>query len=334
MGWRDHLQDTTKLDLRVLPWAGGRTLAIGERSWTIHGDLPPEHMWAVFDLRTNGKAYYQCPKGDNMDFKGKLDHVVKGYLVGDRIVPDESRSSPSPEEIGLLAETVFLLDPGLPRFARVAAGRLAEGTQLIFKGQEFPLGPEDDVLQAFYEGRDIDDVKYVTPALEAAFKMEVYQREQARKRREEAERRRREEEERIRKEEERRKLVNKLGDGAGRREMAKVDFEAAARAALTVGGAELLDHRPGPVKGEHVVTFRHLRRRFECVCDGQLRIVDAGICLRAETARDGFRAGTVGDTFFSLESLPSVIKEAETLGRLVVFRHVGDDDVGDDDDDY
>jgi len=29
-----------------------------------------------------------------------------------------------------------------------------------------------------------------------------------------------------------------------------------------------------------------------------------------------------GDTYFTLESLPAVVREAEQRGKLVVFRHV------------
>jgi hypothetical protein len=59
-----------------------------------------------------------------------------------------------------------------------------------------------------------------------------------------------------------------------------------------------------------IVTFRLSARRFECVCDMNLRIVDAGVCL----------AGRENDRLFTLESLPGVILEAQALGVLVVFR--------------
>jgi hypothetical protein len=70
-----------------------------------------------------------------------------------------------------------------------------------------------------------------------------------------------------------------------------------------------------------VVTFRLEGRRFECVCDGTtLRIVDAGICLVDHRTREA------GDTRFTLESLPDVIRQAMRERVLHVFRHVGQDD--------
>jgi hypothetical protein len=151
--------------------------------------------------------------------------------------------------------------------------------------------------------------------------MEVWQRAEAAKRRAELERLRIIEEERRRVEERRRDLAEKLGDAASRRQMALVDFGEAAKAALAVGGAVYLDHRDSYTRGEKVVRFRLLNRRFECVCDLQLRIVDSGICLTEEYGSDDFDRGTKGDTWFHLESLPGVIAEADRLGRLVVFRH-------------
>jgi class 3 adenylate cyclase len=88
------------------------------------------------------------------------------------------------------------------------------------------------------------------------------------------------------------------------------------RAALAVGGAKLLDVRNSHVRGEHIVRYRLDRRRFECVCDERLHIIDSGICLRDE------HTGEQGDRRFTLESLPAVVRQAEREGRLVIFRHV------------
>ena len=63
-------------------------------------------------------------------------------------------------------------------------------------------------------------------------------------------------------------------------------------------------------------------RRFECTCDERtLQIIDAGICLTAHYDDPDFEEGTRGDTFFTLESLPAVIRQAEREHRLVVLRH-------------
>ena len=318
MGWKDLLQATD--ERTTSPWVGGRSLRSGARTWTIDGRLPQEHGW--YSFRLNGrKATVSDPTDPAPEILG---HLVRGYLVGDRIVPDEARVDPDPSKIIRHSEPVALIEPGLDRFVRVIAGRTHEDGPLVYQGQEMPLGPEDQVLKVFLDqGASIDTIPGVPPALDAAFRMEVWQRAEAEKRRLELERMRQEEEERRAREERREQLRKQLGDAAGRRELAKVDFGEAARAALRVGGAEYLDHRTAYRRNEVVVRFRILGRRFECTCDPiTLRIIDAGICLTAHYDDPDFEGGTKGDTWFTLESLPLTILEADREGKLVVFRHV------------
>lgn len=314
MGWRDLLQ--TGDETLVSPWVGGRSLRSGPRTWTIDGRLPREMGWYSFKL--NGRRATLNGSADPAS-EGFRD-VVRGYLVGDRLVPDGARVNPDPTKIAEATETVLLVDRGLDRFVRIAAGRLFDEGPLIFMNQEMPVGPEDAVSNAYLRRLpSVSDIAGVTPALEAAFRMEVWQREEAERRRLELERQRREEEERRQREERREQMARQLGTGTGRREMALVDFAEAARAALRVGGAEYLDHRASYRPGEMVVTFRMLNRAFMCTCDEKtLRIIDAGVCLGHGDER--------GDTRFTLESLPAVINEAHRTHRLVVLRHVGDQD--------
>jgi hypothetical protein len=215
-----------------------------------------------------------------------------------------------------------MLEEGLGRFARVTAGRVYAEGPLIYDGPAMPLGPEDEVRDAFLNRlSSLDGIKGVVPALDAAFRMESWHRADVEFNRAEAERQRREEEARLAAEERRAEFARAVGDGAGRRAMASVDFEAAARAALAVGGAELLDQRRSAVRGEMVVVFKLGDRRFECTCVGAtLRIVDSGICLRDHNT------GEAGDTYFTLESLPGVIRQAERERRLHVYRHVDPED--------
>ncbi len=111
-------------------------------------------------------------------------------------------------------------------------------------------------------------------------------------------------------------IMRQLGDAAGRRAMAALDFPTAAKAALAVGGAEYLDSRPNRLqRGEHVVRYRIAGRRLECVCDDRLRITDAGICLQDHETNEK------GDRYFTLESLPAVVLEAIDGDKLVVWRH-------------
>lgn len=306
MGWRDLLQaDDERL---VAPWVGGRSLQTFERTWRIEGRLPAEMGWHEFKVQAR-KARWSAQADAPVDV---LKDKRRGYLVGDRFVPEgATRVSPDIASLVRDFERVFLIEPGLDRFMRVTAGRFFEDGPLIYEGQEFPLGPEMDVLQAFLnQASNLDDVQGVVPALDVAFRVESW-------RRAEVEKRRREEEERRKKEERRRKLQEAYGDGALRREVAKEDFGQAARAALGVGGATYLDHRKGYGRNEMVVRFRVGQGQYECTCHPQtLRIIDSGICLTDHDTNER------GDTRFTLESLPGVIRQAHGHDRLVVFRHL------------
>ncbi len=319
MGWRDHLQKDEEI---VLPWTGGRSVRTGQREWSVEGRLPAEHGWFRFkslprSVRLLGEA---DPSPDILKWR------VRGFLVGDRVVPDGARVDPDPARIAGFSEPVHLLEPGLERFARVVAGRTFEDGPLVFASPDMPVGPEDEVLRAFQDREaSVDGIRGVTPALDAAFRMESWRRTEADKRRAEIERARLEEEARLAAEERRRALAERLGDAGGRRALAAVDFTEAARAALAVGGAEYLDHRRSVNRREMVVTFRLDGRRFECVCDSAtLRIVDSGICLVDHNTKER------GDDRFTLESLPGVILQSIRERRLHVFRHV---DGGPEDDD-
>lgn len=312
MVWRDLLQAPD--ETIVLPWVGGKSLQTYERTWRLVGRRPPEYGWHTFRLEAR-KATWVEPADTPL---GALKDIQKGYLVGDRLIAQDVAVPTDPAKLVELSERVHIIEPGLDRFVYVSVGRVCEDGALIFQSQEFPLGPEDEVLQAFLdEAKNLDHVQGVAPALVAAFRFEKWQRDEAEKRRREEEKRRREEEERLAREERRRQIREQLGDAAGRRELAAFDFGEAARAALRLGGAEYLDHRQAHRRDEMVVRFRLNRQRFGCTCHARtLRIIDAGICLI------NHNTGEKGDTWLTLEALPGVIREAYGMDRLVVFRHV------------
>jgi len=311
MGWRDLL--TTEEETVTLPWTGGRSLHSEFRVFKLK-TRPREFGWYTFTLE--GKTAKDPQSADPVPelIKGQ----VSGYLVGDRLVPDDTRIDPDPAKIVAYSEKVFALPEELDRFSRVRAGRIYPEGPLIFAEQDFPLGPEDEVMEAYFDQKDeVHTIPGVVPALDAAFRMEKYQREQAELRRQEIARRRAEEAARREKERRRKELMEKLGDGALRREMAHSgDFTEAARAALQVGGAQYLDHRKGRRGNEWIVKYRVDGQRLECVCDTNLQIVDAGICLVDH------HTGEKGDTYFTLESLPAIVRQAVREGKLVVWRHV------------
>lgn len=313
MGWRDLLSRDD--ETIVAPWTGSKSLRVGPRTWLIER-FPPEHGWATFAVRGQ-RASYQAPAEPQA-----LALRCRGYLAGNRLLADNAQLEQDPIALAMRAPVVHLLPEGLPRFSRVTAGCVAEGTPLVYLTTEWPLGPESAVQAAFEERCDLTGIKEVTPALAQAFQLEVWQRADIERRRAAAEARRRQQETARALEEQRAQLQLAVGTSAGRRALAKIDFEAAARAALAISGAELLDHRGAGRPGEHVVRFRFLTRRFECIVDANLQVVDAGVCLTAHDDDEDFAGGTKGDTWFTLESLPGVIREAHAAGKLVVFRHV------------
>lgn len=308
MSWRDLL--APEGETIVCPWVGGRSLWLADRGWRLKGDLPSAPGWYRFRL-----------SGRNAELVGEagaepdaLVSVVVGYLVGHRLVADHVHVDPDPAAIAEVCERVYLLDPALDRFARISAGRPAVGGPLVFREEEMPLGPEDDVLSAYLGARPtLDGIRGVCPALDAAFRIESWRREEANRRREALAQQRREAEAEARRQE----ILQDLGDGASRRALASRDFADAATAALAVGGATYLDDRRAPQAGERVVRFLLDGQRYECVCDQRtLRIIDAGICLTDHETDER------GDDRFTLESLPGVIRQADREGALVVFRHV------------
>lgn len=313
MSWRDLLQTTA--EIVRLPWVGGRALRTWHRSFQLEGPLPREVGWHAFRVVKARVLRHDGP-AELRDWP--LHKSFVGYLVGDRLVQDGVRVETDPAGLIGLSERVHLIEPGLGRFVRVSACRLHEGGPLIFAFQEMPLGPEESVLQAYLDRRPaVDDIPGVVPALDVAFRFETWRRaELERVRREEQARQEREAAERAL-QEKRAQLLERMGTGEGRREMALVDFAQAAQAALAVGNAEFLDHRPSYNRGEVVVQFRLDRQRYECTCNSKtLRIIDAGICLQDHVT------GEKGDARFTLESLPGVIREAIARNKLVVWRHV------------
>jgi len=313
VGWRDLLQQD---EVITVPWTGGRTVRRGPRTFQVQGDLPPEHGFHEFTVSGGRRATWKGPSPLAADqWFDERAPSIRGYLLGDRLAPDDVAVVPDLARLIDQTELVHLVEPGLDRYARIAASRADDGS-LIYVRQEFPLGPEDQVRAAFLDRKpSVDHVPGVTPALDLLFRLESWQRDEVARRRAELERLRLQ-----RDEEERQAQIREQFRRQDRRQLARRSFEDAARAALAVTGAELLDQRAAFRRGEHVVQFRFRGRRFECVADDDLRIVDSGICLVDH------QTGEKGDTRFTLESLPGVISEAMDQGVLVVFRHVGADD--------
>jgi hypothetical protein len=340
MGWADLLQTDETV---VAPWLGGRGVVSGLRRWTLDGPLPPEHGWYSFHVSGGRKAKTGAPALADSELFAKSERV-SGYLIGNRLLADDVTLELDSARIIEHSRVVYLLEPGLDRFARVLAA--VHDQRLVYLQPEFPLGPEGDVLDAFEDRKpSIDHIPGVTPALHMVYRWYSWWRdEQERQARAEEQRQRREEEqarlreEQARRREEQARLREERAQAAEREHAAAQalarrrelevrgrrrrrasnrgdDNEHEARRVLAEAGAELLDWTQGRQANQAVVSFRFHGRRFRSVVRVPgLRIVEAGICLT--DARSGER----GDDRFTLASLPAVIAQAERQDQLVILR--------------
>jgi len=304
----------------TLPWAGGKNVYTLDRSYTIKGRRPPEHGWYTFIVTGGRNVKIRDPEPAPIEpFFATKKEERHGYVVGDRFIQDGAHVDPDPKKLIAQTKQVFCVERGLDRFARATVFEDREG-RLIFLRQEWPEGSEVDVLAAYQDRKDsVQDISGVTPALDLAFQWISWGREMAEEAAREAARQAELLRQQMEKEERIAQAMRDAGTGAGRRELAKHDFPTAARLALRMSNAEYLDSREGFDKGTMVVDYRYRNRRLQCVCNRlTLQIIDAGVCL------DNHH-GEKGDTYFTLESLPTVIGQAMDEHKLVVWRHVGDD---------
>jgi len=314
MSWKELLSKTKQ---EVLPWFGLSTIHNAYRSWTLVGDSPLEHGWYKFDVTAGRAATLASPEPQpgNLEWADG-QQKIKGYVVGGRFIPDGRRVITDPSKLVQQTQPLYCIEPGLERFARATAV-LDRHTYLVFMQQEFPEAADEEVTIAYRERRSsLKGIKGVTPALDLAFRWMTHQRNVVEERRRQLELLREEEEKKIAEAERYQKLLKESGSAVGRRAIAEQDFETAAREALNISGATLLDARPSKNRGEMVVQYRFDHRGLECVVDAKtLRVIDAGICLTDEYT------GEKGDARFTLESLPGVVREAIRAGSLVVWRH-------------
>jgi hypothetical protein len=319
MGWQELL---SQKEIVTVPWTGGRSLTHGARHWSIKGRMPTEHGWHEFEVDGSRKARWKGAGEQDFAFdEGRK--TVTGYLVGNYLLPDGVSVVLDPNTVTDQGVELHLISEDLDRFSRVV-GVKAENGDCIFLREEFPLGPEDQVRAIFQDrGDSVVKIPELTPSLDLAFRWETLLRLNREEARRAAEAARIAAEAAAVAEARRAELAERLGTGAGRRALAQVDFEAAASAALATANATLLDHRRVRGRDEWVVKFRFMDRRFECTCDTNLQIIDSGICLTDHNT------GERGDTYFTLESLPTVMAQAINEHRLHIYRHVGDYDYED-----
>jgi|SRR5215217_685973 len=337
----DYRKFLGKVESAVLPYLGGGTVDTASRRLRVTAPVAPG--WWRFEVKGR-EATAREPAGPE-----GLDRLprVRGHIWGSRLVRE-----------GAVAEPLELMPEEEPSvLAPVSARRWHDGS-LLFDGVDFEGEAEDQARRALEEGQPLSSVKGVSAPLRAAFgyallgsaartlgirfapaetrgqvlrvaeqgraeaesclralvaEREAHQRAlaarllaasvqaQATQTAEAARARAVEFAERAR-----RHL-----DGAGARHGrgAPVGDHSRAEVALQGAGARLLNHRR--MAGNQLeVTFAFMGERFISVVDaGTLQVLDAGVCL----------AGA--DSEVTLESLPSVIREAIETDVLVITRH-------------
>ena len=213
---------------RSLLWLGGAVLYAPERRYRVVGNTPATHGWWTFKVG-GGRFATLLGAGPSDPAFERVGPHRQGWLVGDRLILDDARVEPDGD---LFTQTrhVHLVEPGLARFERVAVVELPEG-MLVYLWPLLPLGPESAVEVAYVERLEtVDGIRGVPPGLDLAFRFVSQERAWLEARREVL---------RVAREAQARHeaAVQQIGTGAGRRALAATDFQAAAQAALAVGGA-------------------------------------------------------------------------------------------------
>ena len=296
----------------VLPYLGGARVAGDGRRWRVRTPVAPG--WWSFEL--SGRVARPVTPATAPDLSRLA--AFRGHLVGGWIFAG-----------GDHIEAVLLVPEDEPPPLAPAIARRWHDASLVFDALDFETEAEDLVRRALEDERSIEQIAGVGASLRAAFAFALVER-LARRRRlrvsprelkgrwldvarrgpaaagellDEIDQRRR----RVGLQ----TVVARVVDGARRAEelWERWPSERRAEAALEAAGGTLLAlRRQGETQIE--VTFRFLGERFISIVDAQtLQVHDAGICL------DG------ADREITLESLPSVIREAIETGELVITRH-------------
>ncbi|HEX8819648.1 MAG TPA: hypothetical protein VF794_06995 [Archangium sp.] len=301
----DYRKFLGKVESEVLPYFGGASVDAASRRLRV--STPPAPGWWRFDVQGRTATAREPAEPTGLDGLP----LVRGHLWGTRLVRE-----------GAVAEPVQLLpEEEPPRFSPLRARRWHDGT-LVFEGVDFEGEAEGTVRLMLEEGRTLVEVKAVPASLRAAFGYAVLEgaaralglRFSAPEVRGQV------------------LAVAEGGHAAAEAWLRALATERAAHVraqprvqpralerqaqgavwverALEAAGARLLDTRRLG-NGRLEVTFGFMGERFISIVEvGSLQVVDAGICL----------AGS--DRQVTLESLPSVIREAIRNDVLVITRH-------------
>ncbi len=337
MDYRKFLGATESL---VLPYFGGMSVDAPTRRLRVESQTTLTG-WLRFEVK--GRVATPKERADVPDLSALP--IVRGHLVGDALVQG-----------GTATETVhFLPEEEAPLMSPAHARRWVSG-ELVFDALDFEGDAEEGARRALEEGMNLTEVKGVGASLRAAFGLAVLATAvrrtgiqasplevrahllafaegglaaaetvlrgiEAERERHDARLRARNEARRqadLRREEDQRRDAllaqvrawERTGAPAeARRRPPHGDPQTRAEAALDAAGARVVATRKlGGGRGVEV-TFTFMGQRFISVADEDtLQVSDAGICLSGR------------DDMVTLESLPSVIKEAIDTHRLVITR--------------
>jgi len=312
----DYRKFLNKKEAMVLPYLGGPTVSADGRRLRLEGDAVVG--WHRFELEgRKARALEAADPPEALEKRPKVrGHFMAGWLFtsGDasvrlHLVPDDE-----PEPLSIVI------------------GRKWHDGEVLFGGLDFDGDPEMEARLALEEEQSLAEVKGVGPSLRYAFGYALVHKVARRldvpvsfyevkaaaltaaregvaaaehalthlvEEREARARLRAQEDAVAEAERRRRSWRTRVREGTP---------EERAEAALdAVGGTLLSTRRQG--EGLLEVTFRYLGQRFISVVDqNSLHVYDAGICL------DGH------DEELTLESLPSVIREAVDTSQLVITR--------------
>ncbi len=323
----DYRRFLNKSDEKTLPYFGGATVDAEDRRLRVAAPFEPPG-WYRF--KVEGRNATKLAASDPPDLEA-LPKVTGWYLDG-QLVHD-----------GAVAEPLFLMPAEQPaRFAKLAGRRWRSG-ELLFSEVEFESEVEGQAREALSAGGSLKDVKAVPAPLRAAYAfalveaasrrtgirfvpaevrgqvvkiaeggadaavavLTALEAERILARRAQAELNARHAAAMVRAEVEVQREIRV--EALRNRKHQAAEWAAAA---LEAAGARLEDARDLG-NGELEVVFRFMNHRFISIVEAAtLRVIDSGICLGHPPR----------DDLVTLESLPSVIKEAIDTHALVMLR--------------
>lgn len=308
----------------VAPWLGAACIDVGDRRLRL-ATRPETAGWYRFEVKQRVAHLLGPTEAPDVS---KLPRV-RGFSWGERLVTDGAR-----------AELLHLLpDEEAPRFSPITARRW-HGGELLFEQLEFEAEAEALAREALANGTPLDAVKSVPASLRAAWAYALGEQVSRRltlpavaaelrphiatiardgvvgaeaavralaAERELAQRELREQRAVI--------AAGRLRDEVrvAREQRANTRHALEDRLfdALANAGAAMESHRRAGERRVEVV-FRFMDTRFISLVDEDtLQVIDSGICLGHPPR----------DDLVTLESLPSVIKEAIDTDALVILRH-------------